>query len=236
MKERLQKLISASGVVSRRNAEVLIQEGKVTVNGEVANLGDKADLLVDEVCVNGTVISKPASYTYLMLNKPRGFLSTVLDDRGRKSVCQLVRDCGVRVWPVGRLDMDSEGLLFLTDDGAFTQKMTHPSHTVEKEYLVWVLGNTTQAIPILSSPMELDGKQIAPAQVRCGKKTGAVTQLSIIIKQGMNRQVRRMCEKAGLSVMRLKRVRQGDIWLDRALKPGQYRHVSKEEIEILLSE
>ena len=140
------------------------------------------------------------------------------------------------MWPVGRLDLDSEGLLILTDDGALTHRLLHPSHQVEKEYLVWVTGNTEKALPILSSPMELDGEILTPARVRRGRITGGVSQLSITIHQGKNRQVRRMCAQAGLTVLRLKRVREGGLALDRTLRPGQWRPLTERELEVLAGE
>ena len=154
MEERLQKLISASGLTSRRGAEDWITAGRVTVNGRVAALGDKADLSRDQVLVDGRPLPQEENKqrTYLMLNKPRGYVSTLSDEKGRKTVAQLVSGCGCRVWPVGRLDMDSEGLLLLTDDGALTHRLIHPSHQVEKEYLEWVTGDVDRALHVLSGP------------------------------------------------------------------------------------
>ena len=236
MEERLQKLISSCGLASRRTAEEWITAGRVTVNGEKAHLGDRADLDRDEILVDGKPLNPGGSRTYLMLNKPRGYVTTLSDEKGRKTVADLVKGCGARVWPVGRLDLDSEGLLLLTDDGELTNRLIHPSGEVEKEYLVWVTGNVDAALPVLSSPMTLDGDKLAPAKVRRGKTTGDVTQLSVIIHQGKNRQVRRMCAQAGLHVLRLKRVREGGVWLDRSLKPGQFRKLTKDELDALLNE
>ena len=233
MEERLQKLLSAAGICSRRRAEEYIQAGRVTVNGKTARLGEKADPSRDRVEVDGLPLEAPAGYTYLMLNKPRGYVTTLSDEKGRKTVARLVADCPARVWPVGRLDMDSEGLLLLTDDGALTHQLLHPSHQVEKEYLVWVTGNVNKALPVLAAPMELDGEEIFPARVRRGRDSGGVHQLSITIHQGKNRQVRRMCAQAGLEVLRLKRIREGALSLDRALKPGQWRHLTDEELRLL---
>lgn len=234
MEERLQKLISSCGLASRRTAEGWLEAGRVTVNGLTAHLGDKADLDRDEIWVDGKPLLQAAqSRTYLMLNKPRGYVTTLSDEKGRRTVADLVSDCGARVWPVGRLDLDSEGLLLLTDDGALTNRLIHPSHEVEKEYLVWVTGDVRKAIPILSGPMTLDGDRLAPAKVRPGRVTGDVSQLSIVIHQGKNRQVRRMCAQAGLTVLRLKRVREGKLWLDRSLKPGEYRKLTAEELTTL---
>ncbi len=230
MEERLQKLISACGLASRRKAEEWITAGRVSVNGEKAHLGDRADLDRDEITVDGRPLRPSQGQVYLMLHKPRGYVTTLSDEKGRKTVAQLVSGCGRRVWPVGRLDLDSEGLLILTDDGELTQRLLHPSHEVEKEYLVWVTGNVEKALPILSSPMELDGDRLAPAKVRRGRDSGGVHQLSITIHQGKNRQVRRMCAQAGLSVLRLKRIREGALLLDRNLKPGQWRNLTQQEI------
>ncbi len=233
MEERLQKLLSACGVGSRRTMEEWIAAGRVTVNGQVAHLGDKADLDRDRVAVDGVPVRPEGDRTYLMLHKPRGYVTTLCDERGRKTVAQLVSGCGKRVWPVGRLDLDSEGLLIMTDDGELTQQLIHPSHQVEKEYLVWVVGDVNKGLPILSGPMELDGEALAPAQVKRGRSSGGVTQLSVTIHQGKNRQVRRMCAKAGLTVMRLKRIREGKLLLDRTLRPGQWRLLSREELAAL---
>ncbi len=236
MEERLQKLLSSCGVASRRAVEEWIIAGRIKVNGHVAQLGDKADLDVDQIEVDGVPLKRGGARTYLMLNKPRGYVTTLSDEKGRKTVAQLVSGCGKRVWPVGRLDLDSEGLLILTDDGDLTQKMIHPSHEVEKEYLVWVTGDVAKGLPILSSPMELDGDRLAPAKVRKGKVSGNVTQLSITIHQGKNRQVRRMCAQAGLQVLRLKRIREGNLHLDRTLAVGKWRVLTPEEVNGLLTE
>lgn len=237
MEERLQKLISSCGLASRRTAEEWITAGRVTVNGLTAQLGDRADLDRDDVLVDGKPLRVTKEQrTYLMLNKPRGHVTTLSDEKGRKTVADLVSGCPARVWPVGRLDMDSEGLLILTDDGELTNHLLHPSQEVEKEYLVWVTGNVKRALPILSGPMELDGDRLAPAKVRQGKTSGGVTQLSVIIHQGKNRQVRRMCAKAGLTVLRLKRIREGRLELDRNLKPGTWRELTTQEILLLTEE
>ena len=230
MEERLQKLISACGLASRRAAEEWITAGRVTVNGEKAHLGDRADLDRDAVLVDGRPLAPGGGRTYLMLNKPRGYVTTLSDEKGRKTVADLVAGSGARVWPVGRLDMDSEGLLLLTDDGALTQRLLHPSHQVEKEYLVWVAGNVQKALPILSAPMELDGEPLAPARVRRGRDSGGVHQLSIVVCQGKNRQVRRMCAQAGLEVLRLKRIREGGLCLDQSLRPGRWRPLTSQEL------
>ena len=230
MEERLQKVLSARGVGSRRAMEQWIEQGRVSVNGRVAVLGDKADPDRDEIRVDGAPLAPARDHVYLMLNKPRGYVTTLSDEQGRKTVAELVANCGRRVFPVGRLDLDSEGLLLLTDDGALTQRLIHPSHREEKEYLVWVTGDVKKGLPILSAPMELDGDRLAPAKVSRGRASGGVSQLSIVIHQGKNRQVRRMCAKAGLTVVRLKRIREGAVTLDRSLRPGQWRELTAQEL------
>lgn len=230
MEERLQKLLSAAGLCSRRTAEEYIEAGRVTVNGRAAKLGDKADLGRDTVALDGTEIGPAAEPVYLMLNKPRGYVTTLADEQGRKTVAELVSGCGVRVWPVGRLDLDSEGLLILTNDGALTHRLIHPSHEVDKQYLVMVAGDVEAALPILSRPMELDGIALAPAKVdRLGPNV-----LSVTIHEGRNRQVRRMCDQAGLTVKALRRVREGGVQLG-GLKLRQWRHLTEEEISALYS-
>lgn len=228
MEERLQKLISAAGLCSRRKAEEWLADGRVTVNGVVASVGDKADLERDVVEVDGVALSKPTAHTYIMLHKPRGFVTTLSDEKGRKTVAQLVEDCPARVWPVGRLDMDSEGLLLMTDDGELTHRLTHPSHEIQKEYHVRVTGNVTKALPILSEPMIVDGEDMVADLV---EQTGEHT-LRIVIHQGKNRQVRRMCAAAGLTVTRLIRVREGGLLLGD-LERGHWRELTETELKLL---
>ncbi len=228
MQERLQKILSAAGVCSRRQAEEYLLGGRVTVNGKVAGLGDKADPDRDAVAVDGKPIAKPETPTYLMLHKPRGYITTLSDEKGRPTVADLVRDCPVRVWPVGRLDWDSEGLLLLTNDGELTNRLIHPSHEVEKEYIVTVSGDVDAAAPILEGPMELDGAPLAPARVRVLGRD----RLSIVIHEGKNRQVRRMCALAGLEVTRLKRVREGPLELG-TLPRGTWRELTQAEVQSL---
>lgn len=228
MEERLQKLLSAAGVCSRRRAEAYIQAGRVTVNGKTARLGDKADPVRDRVEVDGVPLSAGEQRTYIMLNKPRGYVTTLSDEKGRRTVAGLVAACPARVWPVGRLDMDSEGLLLLTDDGALTQRLTHPSHQVEKEYQVWVRGDVDRALPILAAPVWSDGEELMADRV---ERTGPDT-LTVVIHQGKNRQVRRMCAAAGLKVDRLRRVREGELFLG-GLKPGSWRALTLSELAVL---
>ncbi len=228
MEERLQKLMSAAGLCSRRKAEQLLSDGRVTVNGAVASLGDKADPERDRIEVDGQPLGRPSAHTYLMLHKPRGYVSTVSDEKGRRTVTQLVAGCPARVWPVGRLDMDSEGLLLLTDDGALTHRLTHPSHAVEKEYRVWVTGDVEQALPLLSAPMMIDGERMYADRVEQVSKN----TLNIVIHQGKNRQIRRMCAAAGLTVTRLIRVREGSLVLG-GLRSGEWRALQEEEVKLL---
>ncbi len=225
MEERLQKLLSAAGVCSRRRAEEYILAGRVTVNGRTARLGDKADPGRDRVEVDGAPLSAPEGHTYIMLNKPRGYVTTLSDEKGRKTVAQLVVDCPVRVWPVGRLDMDSEGLLLLTDDGGLTHRLTHPAHEVEKEYRVWVSGDIERALPVLEGPVWSNGEELTADRV---ERTEENT-LTVVIHQGKNRQVRRMCAAAGLEVKRLLRVREGEVRLG-GLRPGQWRPLTAAEL------
>ena len=233
MEERLQKILSARGVASRRKAEEYLAAGRVMVNGRPARVGDKADPDRDQITVDGRPLAGERRRTYLMLYKPRGYVTTLADEKGRKTVADLVKGCGARVWPVGRLDLDSEGLLILTDDGDLTHRILHPSGEVEKEYLVTVSGDVDRALPVLAGPMELDGVPLAPAQVRVVSRAGADrARLSVTIHEGKNRQVRRMCAAAGLQVTRLRRVREGALTLGE-LKPGRWRVLSREEVALL---
>ncbi|MBQ5584560.1 MAG: rRNA pseudouridine synthase, partial [Ruminiclostridium sp.] len=175
MEDRLQKILSAAGICSRRKAEEYITAGRVTVNGQPASLGDRADPERDVVALDGKEVIRPGRRTVLMLYKPRGVVTTLSDEKGRKNVADLVKDCPVRVWPVGRLDMDSEGLLLLTDDGELTNTLIHPRHEVEKEYLVWVTGFTAEGAERLAQPMTLDGQALRPAQVKVLRREGERT-------------------------------------------------------------
>lgn len=236
MEERIQKILSAAGLASRRRAEEYLTAGRVTVNGRTASLGEKADPQRDDIRLDGKTVRPAGAHTYLMLYKPRGYVTTLSDERGRRTVAQLVSGCGARVWPVGRLDLDSEGLLLMTDDGDFTQRLIHPSHQVEKEYLVTVEGDVDRALPVLSGPMELDGIPLAPARIGVLSREGADrARLSVVIHEGRNRQVRRMCALAGLVVKRLKRVREGGLALGR-LRPGEWRRLTPQELRLALGE
>ncbi len=229
MEDRLQKLLSAAGVCSRRRAEEYITAGRVTVNGHPASLGDRADPERDEIALDGKPVVRSQTRTVLMLYKPRGVVTTLSDEKGRRTVADLVKECPARVWPVGRLDLDSEGLLLLTDDGDLTNALIHPRHEVEKEYLVWVTGCTEPGLGALAQPMKLDGQALRPAQVRVLRREGERTVLSVVIHEGKNRQIRRMCAACGMTVRRLKRVREGSLTLDRTLAPGQWRPLTPAE-------
>lgn len=232
--ERIQKILSAAGVCSRRQAENYITEGRVAVNGTVARLGDSADAQRDMITLDGKPICAAPEKIYLMLNKPRGYVTTLSDEKGRKTVADLTADCGERVYPVGRLDMDSDGLLIMTNDGAFAQKLSHPSHEMEKEYYVTVGGELAGCEGRLSALTELeDGTPIVPAQVRILRREAGRWTLSITIHQGLNRQIRRMCALAGLKVLRLQRVREGALRLGD-LPEGKWRKLTRGECEILL--
>ena len=229
MEDRLQKLLSAAGVCSRRRAEEYITAGRVTVNGRPASLGDRADPDRDEIALDGQPVVRSQTRTVLMLYKPRGVVTTLSDEKGRRTVADLVKGCPARVWPVGRLDLVSEGLLLLTDDGDLTNALIHPRHEVEKEYLVWVTGCTEPGLGALARPMKLDGQALRPAQVAVLRREGERTVLSVVIHEGKNRQIRRMCAACGMTVRRLKRVREGSLTLDRTLAPGQWRPLTPAE-------
>ena len=229
MKERLQKILSSRGVCSRRKAEEYILAGRVTCNGQVARLGDSADPEVDEIMLDGKVIPTGNSSVYIMLHKPRGFVTTLSDEKGRRNAAQLVADCGQRVYPVGRLDMDSEGLLLFTNDGAFANAMMHPKHEVDKVYEVWVAGFTQENLEKLKLPIVLDGYTIKKPGVALVKASGDQALIRVTIHEGRNRQVRRMCSAAGLHVTRLRRVGEGKLTLGD-LPKGKWRYLTEDEI------
>ena len=235
MKERLQKILSARGAASRRKAEELIRAGRVTVNGIPAVLGTAADPETDAIKIDGKPLPGPQKNVYILLHKPRGYVTTLSDEKGRKNVTQLLTGCGCRVYPVGRLDMDSEGLLLLTNDGDFAQKLTHPSKEVDKVYQVRVTGYTPGAQERLARPITLDGYTIAKPGVRLLRVQEDRAMLEVTIHEGRNRQVRRMCAAAGMEVKRLLRVREGMLCLG-SLKCGQWRYLTEEEVRTLLTE
>ena len=230
MRERLQKLLSAAGVCSRRQAETLILEGRVSVNGAPASLGQSADPETDEITVDGKALSFAGERICILLNKPRGYVTTLSDEKGRPTVAELVRGVGGRVYPVGRLDMDSDGLLLLTNDGALANALTHPSHAVQKTYRTEVTGDVGQALPLLRAPMEIDGATVHADRV---EPEGTDT-LYITIHEGRNRQVRKMCGQAGLRVRRLTRISEGPISLGD-LPSGQWRALTESELRALRS-
>ena len=230
MEERLQKLLSAAGVCSRRTAETYLIAGRVTVNGQTAHLGQRADPDRDEILVDGHPLAPRAEAVYILLNKPRGYVSTLSDERGRRTVAELVADCGSRVYPVGRLDLDSEGLLLFTNDGALTHALLHPSHQVDKTYIVTVTGAAADSARQLSAVDRLDGQPIVPAAVTELYRKDGTAKYRVVIHQGKKRQIRRMCAAAGLTVTRLCRVAEGSITLGD-LPPGKWRYLTAEELQ-----
>ena len=235
MRERLQKLLSARGIASRRQAEQMIAQGRVLVNGRPAALGDRADPAADEITVDGRRLPPAQSFVYIMLNKPRGVVTTLSDEKGRKNAAQLVSGCGCRVWPVGRLDMDSEGLLLFTNDGSFSQAVAHPRGRVDKHYWVWVQGYGPDRLAALARPVVLDGYQIAKPEIRLLHAQGGRACLAVTIHEGRNRQIRRMCAMAGMGVTRLVRLGEGKLTLG-SLKPGQWRYLTPAEVAGVLEQ
>lgn len=229
MRERLQKILSARGLASRRKAEQMIQNGAVTVNGVTAALGDSADPELDRICVNGQPLPTGQRFVYILLNKPRGYVTTLSDEKGRPNAAQLVADCGTRVYPVGRLDMDSEGLLLFTNDGAFANALTHPKQEVEKIYEVWAVGYAPGGEEKLSRPIVLDGYRIRPPKVVLLSANGEKAKFRVTIHEGRNRQIRRMCESAGMRCTRLRRIQEGSLRLGN-LPCGAWRYLTPEEV------
>lgn len=230
---RLQKYIADCGIASRRKAEELIAAGKVKVNGRVAEIGDKIIPSEDTVSVNGKKLHKENGNIYIALNKPRGFVTTMSDEQDRKCVAELVADVGKRIYPVGRLDRDSEGLLILTNDGEFANALTHPSRHISKTYRVSVRPRITEEqITTLTSSIMIDGRKTMPADVRVISNEEDKSVLEIVLYEGRNRQIRRLCEEAGLETIRLKRLAIGQLTLGR-LAPGKYRALTKDEVALL---
>ena len=229
MEQRLQKILSNYGVASRRKAEQMILDRRVRVNGNTASLGDAADDEEDVIEVDGVRLKKQPARIVLMLNKPRGYVCTLSDEKGRKNVAELVSGCGARVYPVGRLDLNSEGLLLLTNDGELANRLTHPKKEVDKVYLVWLSQYIPGCEDSIASPIEIDGRPTSPAKVEKLRQEGETALLRITIHEGRNRQIRRLCERANVTVTRLRRVAEGSLQLGD-LKPGQWRVLTEEEI------
>ncbi|MBP5289570.1 MAG: rRNA pseudouridine synthase [Clostridia bacterium] len=230
---RIQKYLSDCGVCSRRRAESEIENGNVKVNGHPALIGQKIDPGKDIVTYFGEKVSRGEEKVYIKLNKPRGYVSTLSDEKGRKCVADLVSDLGVRVYPVGRLDLDSEGLLLLTNDGALANALMHPSTGIEKVYTVKLRTEPDEEqMLLLNRSMEIDGYTIRPCRVTM-PEPAVPTKLRFVLKEGRNRQIRKMCEKVGLEVARLKRTAEGEIRLGD-VKSGTWRHLDAREREYLL--
>lgn len=231
---RLQKYLADCGVASRRKSEELIAQGKVRVNGKVAQIGDKVDPKKDDITVSGRKIVRSKNYTYIMLHKPRGYITTMSDEMGRKCVAELVKDVGERVYPVGRLDRESEGLLLMTNDGEFANAMTHPTKHVPKTYRVTVRPSITEdQLTALTKGIMIDDRMTAPAEVRVLTKEEGRVVLEIILYEGRNRQIRKMCEALGLEVARLKRTAVGSVKLGM-LPQGKWRELKDEEVHKLM--
>ena len=242
-KIRIQKFISSAGIMSRRHAERAVLEGRIKVNGAVAVIGMSVDpdndtVTVDDIPINKAPISE---HIYIMLNKPRGYVTTMSDEKGRSTVADLISDVGRRVYPVGRLDMYSEGLLILTDDGECANRLMHPSSDVKKTYAVRLDGSVPkETVELLERPMKIDEYVTRPAEVRLissdriSKKGRTVTDIIVTINEGRNRQIRRMCEAADLSVVRLRRISEGELHLGN-LPLGKWRFLTEKEIKYIKS-
>lgn len=223
--------MAAAGLMSRRAAEEAIRAGRVSVNGKPVSVGDRADPAADDIRLDGKPLKSGEVKIYLALHKPRGVVTTMSDEKGRRSVADLVSGLGVRVYPVGRLDLNSEGLLLMTNDGDFANRVTHPSHEIDKCYHTWVSGEQIEsAAQRLSRPMTIDGYAIRPAKVKLLCRLGEQEALlSVSIHEGRNRQVRKMCQQVGLRVKRLLRVSEGAVRLGD-LPAGKWRSLTEEEI------
>ena len=233
---RLQKYVSDCGLMSRRSAEKEIELGHFTINGVKAEIGDKVDPINDFVEYKGKPLlnDKPNGYTYIILNKPKGYITSMSDEKGRKCVAELVADAGVRVYPVGRLDYNSEGLLLMTDDGAFTEYMTHPRHEIPKIYHVRLKGDITdEEIARLGAPMRIDGREIMPVNCKIIERKHTSTVIEMKLYEGRNRQIRKMCEQVGLTIRSLKRVAIGNITLSD-LGVGKWRYLTVSQVKYLM--
>ena len=234
--ERLQKYLSECSVASRRKSEELIRDGKVKINGRIAEIGDKVIPGKDVVTVNGKKVSAVKEKYYIMLNKPRGYVTTMSDELGRKCVAELVSDVGAVVYPVGRLDRDSEGLLLMTNDGEFANSVMHPRKHVPKTYRVTVRSNINDSqVDRLENGILLDGKMTLPSEVHILEKSAERSVFEITIYEGRNRQIRKMCEDVSLDVIRLKRNSVGPVKLGM-LQPGKWRELTDDEVRKLVSQ
>mgnify|MGYP000274822872 FL=1 len=234
-KVRLQKIIADSGICSRRKAEELIAQGRVKINGRPCKVGNKADPIKDIVSIDGerVVFERKKTYRYIMLNKPRGYVTTMSDELDRKCVTELLDGVDARVYPIGRLDKNSEGLLLFTNDGNFANEIMHPSKHVTKTYRVTVRPDVDDEVLVkLSEGVVIDGRKTLPCTVLVLDKQPGRTVLQMTISEGRNRQIRKMCEAVGLEVARLKRTAVGPIKLGM-LKPGTWRDLKPEELRAL---
>ena len=233
-KVRLQKYMADNGIASRRKCEEMIEQGLVKVNGNRARIGDKVDPKRDRVSVNGKKIEAQKKLKYILLHKPRGYITTMQDEQGRKCVAELVSDVGMRIYPVGRLDRESEGMLLMTNDGAFSNAMTHPRRHVPKTYRVTIRPSITdEQINAFHNGIEIDGRMTAPAGLRVIEKTEGRVVCEVILYEGRNRQIRRMFEELGIEVARLKRTAVGSVKLGM-LAPGKWRELTEEEVRKLM--
>ena len=231
MTERLQKILATRGICSRRKAEEMILAGRVSVNGQTAYLGQSANPETDTILLDGKLLPSSMKPVYIMLHKPRGYVTTLSDEKGRPNVAQLVQ-CGQRVYPIGRLDMDSEGLLLLTNDGDLAHKLMHPRSEVDKTYEVWTSGYRTGGEKLLERRIILDGHKIATPTIRLLSAQSDQAYLLITIHEGRNRQIRRMCQAAGMRVTRLRRISEGELSLGD-LPKGCWRFLTDAEILML---
>jgi 23S rRNA pseudouridine2605 synthase len=236
MEQRLQKIIAEMGIASRRKAEEIIIEGRVTVNGKIAEIGMKADPLCDHIKVDGKLLTKPEKKVYYVFNKPRGVMTSMSDPQGRPTVKEFFSGIKQRVFPVGRLDYDSEGLLLLTNDGDFAYAILHPSRKIPKTYIVKVKGVLeNEQLEQLRKGIKIDGKLTAPAKVKKLKRVESNSWIEVTIREGRKRQIRKMCERVGHQVIRLMRIRINGLEMG-PLEPGSYRKMTEEEIHTMMKE
>ncbi|MCL2152119.1 MAG: rRNA pseudouridine synthase [Oscillospiraceae bacterium] len=232
--QRVQKILSACGVASRRESERLITAGRVSVNGVPATLGQSARLGRDDIVVDGVPLKQVGELVYIMLNKPLGYITTMRDDRGRKTVADLVKGLDARVYPIGRLDMNTEGLLLMTNDGQFAQAVAHPSYNITKTYEARVRGDAARAAFLLRQPMEVDSHVVHAVSVELTGRTADVCVLQITINEGRNRQLRKMCAQCGLELISLKRLTIASLGLG-TMKTGEWRRLTDEERRSLMN-